>query len=111
MILSVPNYDCTERRAFRQYWRHLDIPRHLCHFTPQTLSALAGTVGLECVKRKYKFWGLPISSLRVARREEGKKAYLRLAQYLLWQFWAYLTMQPTRFGSMMAYYFIKQPSR
>lgn len=51
VIVSVPNYGSLSRRVFGAYWMHLDLPRHLFHFTPSTLSALLKSVGFTVVQR------------------------------------------------------------
>lgn len=43
----VPNIDSAEARVFRTYWHGLELPRHLFHFSPQSLSFLAESVGLH----------------------------------------------------------------
>jgi SAM-dependent methyltransferase len=45
LVIAVPNYACLSRRIFRQYWTHLDLPRHIFHYTPQTLSRLIRSAG------------------------------------------------------------------
>lgn len=40
LLISLPNYGCLSRRLFGKYWTHLDLPRHLFHFTPKTLGRL-----------------------------------------------------------------------
>lgn len=36
-LVSVPNFGSPEARATRDGWFHLDVPRHLVHFTPESL--------------------------------------------------------------------------
>src|SRR5215475_12172558 len=43
----VPNIDSGEARLFRSYWYGLELPRHLSHFSPQSLRYAAQSVGLE----------------------------------------------------------------
>jgi SAM-dependent methyltransferase len=43
----VPNIDSAEARVFRTYWHGLELPRHLFHFSPKSLSFLAESVGLH----------------------------------------------------------------
>jgi SAM-dependent methyltransferase len=43
--IRCPNYRSLERRVFGRYWFGLDVPRHLWHFSPQTLSALLHETG------------------------------------------------------------------
>ena len=46
ILVAVPNFDSLSRRLFGRYWMHLDLPRHLFHFSPRTLSALFAS--LDC---------------------------------------------------------------
>src|SRR6202049_2802994 len=43
----MPNIDSAGMRAFKSYWYALELPRHLYHFSPKSLSRLAASVGLE----------------------------------------------------------------
>ncbi|MBZ5666376.1 MAG: class I SAM-dependent methyltransferase [Acidobacteriia bacterium] len=43
----VPNIDSAGERVFQSYWYALELPRHLSHFSPKSLSAVAASVGLE----------------------------------------------------------------
>jgi len=43
----VPNIDSAEERVFGSYWHGLEMPRHLSHFSPQSLKYLAESVGLR----------------------------------------------------------------
>ena len=45
--LMVPNIDSAGARVFKTHWYALELPRHLSHFSPRSLSALAKSVGLE----------------------------------------------------------------
>jgi len=45
----VPNVMSWEARIFRSYWYGLDLPRHLHHFSANSLAALATSVGLRQV--------------------------------------------------------------
>lgn len=46
-MISVPNFGSPEARIGRARWFHLDVPRHLYHFTPDTLKNLLIEAGLE----------------------------------------------------------------
>ncbi|MGA2595085.1 MAG: class I SAM-dependent methyltransferase [Bryobacteraceae bacterium] len=45
----MPNIDSAGARIFGSYWYALELPRHLYHFSPASLRALADRVGLEVV--------------------------------------------------------------
>lgn len=43
----VPNIDSGEARLFQSYWYGLELPRHLSHFSPQSLRYATRAAGLE----------------------------------------------------------------
>ncbi|MCK9296174.1 MAG: class I SAM-dependent methyltransferase [Desulfobulbaceae bacterium] len=45
-ILTTPNFDSFNAKLFQDKWYHLDCPRHLFIFTPQTATALLAKTGL-----------------------------------------------------------------
>ncbi|MCA9875332.1 MAG: class I SAM-dependent methyltransferase [Anaerolineales bacterium] len=47
LALNVPNWASIERHLFKERWIALDAPRHLYHFTPQTLSAMLRACGFQ----------------------------------------------------------------
>lgn len=108
IIIAVPNYDCNERSVFKQFWRHIDAPRHLWHFNPSSLSFLTGKTGLVTIKTKAKFWGVPKSSFRLAKVEKGIVAYYWMFQFLIRQFLSLLTNCKKDYGSFFSVY-LKKP--
>ena len=46
-MIGVPNFGSLEARIARAGWFHLDVPRHLYHFTPATLRAIVEDAGLR----------------------------------------------------------------
>jgi len=47
LITNVPNFSSWQSRFAGSNWLHLDVPRHLVHFTPQTLTATLERAGLK----------------------------------------------------------------
>jgi SAM-dependent methyltransferase len=45
----VPNVDSAEGGAFGSYWHGLELPRHLFHYCPASLTFLAESVGLKAL--------------------------------------------------------------
>jgi SAM-dependent methyltransferase len=39
LVVGVPNFDSWGYRTFQHEWHGLELPRHLTHFTPKTLTA------------------------------------------------------------------------
>jgi SAM-dependent methyltransferase len=48
--IEVPNAASLERWLFGKHWYCWDVPRHLYHFTPQTLARLVSSTGFRPVK-------------------------------------------------------------
>ena len=49
LYMMVPNIDSAGARLFRSYWYALEVPRHIYHFSPTSLSALCQTEGFQQV--------------------------------------------------------------
>jgi len=59
-IIGVPNFNSFNAKYFRGRWYHLDSPRHLCVWTPSTITKLLEQHGLLVTKIIYDKtpWGL-----------------------------------------------------
>lgn len=49
-LAIMPNIDCSEARFYKSYWYPLELPRHLFHFSPTSLSNMVQSVGFRDVK-------------------------------------------------------------
>ncbi|GAB3653017.1 class I SAM-dependent methyltransferase [Echinicola sediminis] len=47
LFLAVPNYNSFDSQYFKENWAALDVPRHLYHFTQETMQQLAETFDLR----------------------------------------------------------------
>ncbi len=50
LVISVPNFGSYQAKVFQQYWFHLDLPRHLFHFTKKRLTKLIESSGFNVKK-------------------------------------------------------------
>lgn len=50
LIIAVPDIESVEARLAGAGWFHLDLPRHLFHYSPRTLVALLERTGLKATK-------------------------------------------------------------
>jgi SAM-dependent methyltransferase len=53
VLVAVPNFGSIEARLWKAGWFHLDIPRHLSHFTPETLSRMLAAAGFTWERGSY----------------------------------------------------------
>jgi SAM-dependent methyltransferase len=63
LIISVPNFGSLQSKLSRDKWFHLDLPRHLYHFTPSTLEFILKENGFRIIRRKhtsleYSYFGM-----------------------------------------------------
>lgn len=56
LIVAVPNLGSWQFAFARHHWLHLDLPRHLNHFTPATLQTAFARAGLEMTRTRYVSW-------------------------------------------------------
>ncbi len=53
LIISIPNANSFEARKFKKYWTGWDLPRHLYHFTPNTIKYLLNKTQFQVLEIKY----------------------------------------------------------
>lgn len=46
-VIEVPNFDSWQAKLFKKSWFHLDVPRHVFHFTPSSLQSLLEQKGFS----------------------------------------------------------------
>ncbi len=54
LALGVSNFRSVGARVFGSRWRGLGVPRHISHFTPETLERLLRSVGLRVVYQHFE---------------------------------------------------------
>ncbi len=52
VIISVPNFDCWQRRCFGERWFHLDLPRHRLHFNAIALGTVLARAGFAHIETR-----------------------------------------------------------
>jgi 2-polyprenyl-3-methyl-5-hydroxy-6-metoxy-1,4-benzoquinol methylase len=76
LIIAVPNYTSYDAAVYQQYWAAYDVPRHLYHFSPESMVVLANKKGFQ-IKAFKPMW---FDSFYVAMLSEqyktGKNNYI-----------------------------------
>jgi SAM-dependent methyltransferase len=54
LLLAVPDFGGLQARVFGGHWLHLDVPRHLYHFTARSLPRLLNTAGFEVLRTAHQ---------------------------------------------------------
>ena len=69
LIVAVPNHLCADADKYKEYWAGYDVPRHLWHFTPNSMEILAKRNGFTIVKKE----GMPFDPFYVSMLSEKYK--------------------------------------
>lgn len=79
LVVSVPNIEGLPFRWFGTAWSGLELPRHLTHFTPQSLSEILRRAGFDVGPVRHVRHGSWLKrSTRNARRQGDGRAWHRL---------------------------------
>ncbi len=52
LIIAVPNYLSYDAQQYKSHWAAYDVPRHLWHFTPQSMAVLAERHGFKIIDKR-----------------------------------------------------------
>ncbi len=81
LAIAVPNFGSVQSEFFKQNWFHLDLPRHIYHFTPDTLTAILQKFGFTVsgsttFSAEQNIFGFVQSALNlIARRHTPNRFY------------------------------------
>jgi SAM-dependent methyltransferase len=53
LVIGIPNANSFEAKIFKKYWSAWDLPRHLYHFTPNTIKSLLNKTGFQVLEIKF----------------------------------------------------------
>src|SRR5690606_21895187 len=78
MILALPNHNSHDARKYKGYWAAYDVPRHLWHFTLDTVEKLLGKHQFNIIKQKI----MPLDAFYISMLSEKYKGSGSLMQYI-----------------------------
>ena len=79
LIVAVPNYTSFDAKYYKKYWAAYDLPRHLYHFSPASMSTLLNEIGFEIVSIKPMWYDSFYVSLLSEKYKQSGKLGLLLA--------------------------------
>ncbi len=65
--MGIPNIDCMQFRVCRESWLGLDLPRHICHYSPRTAQEILEKNGFRVVSIRYPVSGMNLMLFRSLR--------------------------------------------
>ena len=88
VYIEVPNFDSAEQEVFGEFNLHLDVPRHIHHFTERSLTTLVEDAGFRVQKQQWLpliFFGTALRSWWSMKRTistEEKKTGAAILSFL-----------------------------
>ncbi len=71
-FIAVPNYTSKDAAVYAAYWAAYDVPRHLYHFSPQSIETLLGQHGLKLTAVKPMWFDSFYVSMLSEQYKNGK---------------------------------------
>ncbi len=75
LLIAVPNLQANEALHYKEHWAALDVPRHLYHFTPNTMRFLLKQAGLQVREILPMRYDAYYASLLSEKYQTGKVRY------------------------------------
>ena len=71
-FIAVPNYTSKDAAIYKEHWAAYDVPRHLYHFSPQSMEALLAQHGLKLTAVKPMWFDSFYVSMLSEQYQNGK---------------------------------------
>lgn len=72
LFVAVPNYTSNDARTYKEFWAAYDVPRHLYHFSPQSMKELMEKHGLQIEQQLPMWYDSFYVSMLSSRYQKGK---------------------------------------
>lgn len=76
LVIAVPNYTSYDAGIYKQYWAAYDVPRHLYHFSPESMQVLLRHKGFEIEAVKPMWFDSFYISMLSEKYRYGKDNFL-----------------------------------
>lgn len=72
LFIAVPNYTSKDASVYNEYWAAYDVPRHLYHFSPQSMKVLIEKHGMKLLQYKPMWYDSFYVSMLSSKYKNGK---------------------------------------
>ncbi len=79
LFIAVPNYTSIDATVYKEHWAAYDVPRHLYHFSPQSMEKLLSLHGLKCIAVKPMWFDSFYVSMLSEQYKNGKGNIIKAA--------------------------------
>ena len=76
LFIAVPNYTSYDAEIYKEYWAAYDVPRHLYHFSPNSMQTLIEGAGLKIDKIKPMWFDSFYVSLLSSKYKNGSTNWI-----------------------------------
>jgi SAM-dependent methyltransferase len=76
IFIAVPNYTSADAEIYKELWAAYDVPRHLYHFSPQSVQALMERFGLKVISYTPMWYDSFYISLLSSKYKKGKTSWV-----------------------------------
>lgn len=73
LFIAVPNYTSYDAEVYKEYWAAYDVPRHLYHFSPNSMKYLMKTEGLKIIGLRPMMFDSYYVSLLSSKYKDGMR--------------------------------------
>jgi 2-polyprenyl-3-methyl-5-hydroxy-6-metoxy-1,4-benzoquinol methylase len=77
LIIAVPNYTSYDAAVYKEYWAAYDVPRHLYHFSTNSMEILLGDEGLRLQAVKPMWFDSFYVSMLSEKYKSGRENFFR----------------------------------
>lgn len=77
LVIAVPNYTSYDEKVYKEYWAAYDVPRHLYHFSPQSVRELLSIHELKLHSVKPMWFDSFYVSILSEKNMTGSNNYLK----------------------------------
>lgn len=77
LFIAVPNYTSYDAAHYHAHWAAYDVPRHLYHFSPQSMKILMQQHGLQVIETKPMWFDSFYVSLLSEKYKNGKGNFIK----------------------------------
>lgn len=84
LVIAVPNYKSYDAEHYGPYWAAFDVPRHLWHFSKESIQCMFANHGMKVIKVKPMIFDSFYVSLLSEKYKTGRQNYFKAFAIGLW---------------------------
>lgn len=103
LVIAVPNFKSKDAHHYKRYWAAYDVPRHLWHFSRNSITELFAEHGLKLIETKPMIFDAFYVALLSEKYKNGKTGFLTLCKAFGVGLWSNLSAWRTKEYSSLIY--------